>query len=112
MIRRPLAWPVDSPPPSFCPTFFDSSVFSHFSSSPGVMLTVSWNSFHVSALSSVIARTYPCAAGAKLEQALGVFDVIPPQPARGSPHEGSDQRCGVQRARESRPVGVSDHGLQ
>src|SRR3712207_2146353 len=44
-IRRPDSWPVDSPePPLFCPTAWDSSVASHFSSSPAVMLTASRNS--------------------------------------------------------------------
>src|SRR3978361_2260351 len=48
MIRRPLAWPVDSPLPDFCPTSLDSSLFSHRSSSETVMLTTSSNSALVS----------------------------------------------------------------
>src|SRR5262249_42616706 len=32
----------------FCPTALASSVFSHFSSSPAVILTASWNSAYVS----------------------------------------------------------------
>src|SRR5687767_14633093 len=46
-IRRPDACPVDSPSASFCPTACDSSVSSHFSSSAGVMLTTSPNSFRI-----------------------------------------------------------------
>src|SRR3712207_3392610 len=44
-MRRPSAWPVDSPEPSsFWPTDCDSSVSSQRSSSAGDMLTASWKS--------------------------------------------------------------------
>src|SRR5690348_9421135 len=51
-MRRPEAWPVDSPPPSFCPTDVDSSVSSHRSSSAAVMLTASPKSRRTSSASS------------------------------------------------------------
>src|SRR5579875_3911319 len=56
-MRRPLAWPVDSPP-DFCPTCLDSSVPSHFSSSPAVMLTVERNSFHVSSSVAIVGLAW------------------------------------------------------
>src|SRR4051794_2711243 len=60
-IRRPDQWPVDSPPsfswppsfwlPSFWPTDPDSSVSSHFSSCPAVMLTAACQSSQTSSTS-------------------------------------------------------------
>src|SRR3712207_2082564 len=49
MIFRPLSCPTDSAPlVDFWPTSCDSSVFSHFSSSAGVMFTASRKSAYVS----------------------------------------------------------------
>ena len=51
-------------------------------------------------------------ASAQPEEALGIREVVTPQPRCRPPHERFDQRRGAQGVDESGPIRVRDHGLQ